>query len=348
MKPLIVIIISLLLVVNVAYGQRELMPNAKGEVKRSDYLNNSFDYKYSPKTLEITRNITNKVAAIIINWDNLQPPIGFEAGISTSEHISQTFIHSTLEVRFTPYFKDKDLGVFADYKFSSVINIYINFFGDYLPGNPLCKYIYVKPRKIDNYYGANVYQTSRGKITIKSKSGVDIFLPVSQEEYLLACIKEEAANESKHPVPQKAEYLKDVEKAYLQLLKIDRAEAENYKKTALKDADEFYSNTNESISAKLKNELESMSISEKKRQAYYSTHVIGKYNIISGLCPLKSIEEGEPLVKINPDLLGFDNSGEIKMLVISCTEEDKEDKYLRRLYENEHIWNKIFGMVYGY
>lgn len=345
MKPLIVIIISLLLVVNVAYGQRELMPNAKGEVKRSDYLNNSFDYKYSPKTLDNAKSATNKVAAIILDWDNLQPPIGFEAGISTIEHILQTFIHGSLEVRFTPYFKDKDLGVFADYKFSSVLNIYINFFGDYLPGNPLCKDIYVKPRKINDYYGADIYQTSRGQVTLMAKNGVDIFLPVSQEEFLMACIREETAKESKSPVPQKVEYLKDVENAYLQLLKIDRVEAENYKKAALKDADEFYSNTEESISAKLKKELESMSLSEKKRQAYYSIHAIEKFNKVSGLCPLSSLEEGEPLVKINPVLFGFDNSGEIKLLVVSCSEDDKEDKYLKRLYVNENIWRKIFDLI---
>lgn len=335
----------MLLAFNGAYGQRVLLPNAKGEVKRNNYINNSFEYKYSPKTLEIARAVTNKVAAIILDWDSLQPPIGFEAGISTSEHISQSFVHGSLEIRFTPYFKDKDLGVFADYKFSSVINIYINFFGDYLPGNPLCKNIYVKPRKINDYYGADIYQTSRGQVTLMAKNGVDIFLPVSQEEYLMACIKEETAKELKNPVPQKAEYLKDVENAYLQLLKIDRVEAENYKKTALKDADEFYSNTEESISAKLKKELDSMSLSEKKRQAYYSIHAIEKFNKVSGLCPMSSLEEGEPLVKINPVLFGFDNSGEIKLLVVSCTEEDKEDKYLKRLYVNEKIWRKIFDLV---
>lgn len=356
----LLLILSLLWGLNVVFSQTILLPDARGEVKRKDLIHNSFDLKHSQKTIDITRGVLNKLTGIILEWDKLQPPIGFEAGFTTTEQVlhdakynnpnddPNPYVAGVVEIQFTPYVEDKELGKFADYRFSSRLNIFINNFSDYLPGNPLCKYIYVKPRKINSFFGADVYQTSRDKITLIAKKGLEVFLPVSQEEYLLACIKEESEKETGNPVPGKAEYLKEIENAYRELLKVDKKEADNYRNTALKDAEEFYSTKNTSVSSGFKKELETMSLSERKRQAYYSTQAIEKYNKISGLCPLSSIEEGEALIKINPALKGFDSSGEIKMLVINWIGDSREDTYMKKLYENEDIWRKIMSLVSGH
>ena len=61
--------------------------------------------------------------------------------------------------------------------------------------------------------------------------GDDIFLPVSQDEYLTALISAEAKKEKEHPQTVTVDdNLIEMELAYQQLLKMDKAAAADFKK----------------------------------------------------------------------------------------------------------------------
>jgi len=325
-------------------------------------FNNPFGLKFSEKTVADCKKSAQTIVSILSQWAKLLPPKGFEARFNTIINVlpDDSFddpeddpspkTSATIELYFAPYLWSNEMGKYPDYEFATKVTIYVNYLSGYLPGSSIAKNIYVCPLKTADFYGASIYQTNRQEITIFSKSGVPLFLPVSQEEFLKEQIKD--AQKKSSPAPQKEDMRKQIESTYQSLLKLNKEEAEEFKKESLKGLDEMGTVKSIDMAGMLKKELQSMSSTERKRQGVYSLGALEKYNNASGLCPKSGLDDGDPLVKINPELLGTSGSGDIRLLVIGWEKLRMEDGSYdkprffkgKEKYDNLHIWN--MGQLY--
>jgi len=344
-----------------------MMPYTKGEVKQQVIFNNPFRLNYSEQAVVACKQSAQTIVSILSQWEKLQPPIGFEARFNTSVQVfpddsfrdqkddQASKTSAIIELLFAPYISENTIGKFANYEVASKVTIYINYLSGYVPGNAVVENIYVSPRRIADFHGVSIYQTARDEITIVAKKGVEPFLPVTREEFLQAEIRTQIKEQQKNPLPEKAEYIKNIDDAYKALLKVDKLEAEKLKEEALKNMEVMFTSEGVDLVKELKKEWLNMPESERKHQAYYSIYAMEKFRNASGLCPLNGFDEGEPLVKINHELLGMSGSGEIKLLVInkqhiqptvSNKEYDNVHQWnMMQLYEQENLWRKTFDLV---
>ncbi|MDZ7741243.1 MAG: hypothetical protein U5Q03_05705 [Bacteroidota bacterium] len=136
--------------------------------------------------------------------------------------------------------------------------------------------IYPCPQKMDSFHGYEVYATDRKEVTIINFSGKPLYIPVSHEDF------------------------KNVVIAYWQH-KVD--EAMNLEETHNAAVFDNSISFEQSQINSLKEELSAMSIQEKKRQGIYDVNAFETFNNASGLMPEEYKDEGEALVRINPDLV---------------------------------------------
>jgi hypothetical protein len=345
------------------YGN-ETMPYARGEVKKS--LN--VLYQQFPKEFYNRYNSTlDEIAGIAQRWDKLSPPQGFRAsflkfldvGFNSAIYESPQddalpYYTSRLEIVCEPFYKSESgQPQVAQIGIGSVATVIIN--NPYaVVGTPLIEDIYVCPHQTADFYGYPIYQTNRDEITVASNKQIPLFLPVSQQEYLQAHIDfwefEIEKNKAEQEKPEnqlstkatvdveKAERQKAMDEAYRELLKFDKAAAEELKKSSIEFeaqlAEGMLNNPEAAISksdvlekgnslaqqtlAALRAELASLTPDQRKKQAHYHVDAQEIYRNRSGLVPFEYAEPRincEPLVRVNKAIVDSANPNPQLMVI---------------------------------
>jgi len=319
----------------------------------------------------------------IASWHEQIIPDDFPADINSK-------LAAQLEIAFAPYFFI-DHQPLTDFHITSILNIYLN--NPYnIAGSPVMADIYPCPKEMDKFHGYPVYITNRREVTIINFSGKALFIPVSQEEFIQTLLtyweskieKDQSDNEayieefenfsSKETQQQQKE---DFERAYNQMLKYDKSAAGELKKT-YEEAMTIYADEtgvpidNEMMTgsitfeeeqiARLEQELLSMTPYERKRQAYYSVDAFEDFDKVSGLLPESHKNDGDALVRINPELIN-DHVDQIQLVSIQwdlLINEHSDSPRLARpgnkpdfltdnkiltLYHDKTFWERFFQII---
>lgn len=340
----------------------KMMPFVKGEVFSHFQVDNPFGISFSKAQETGLKTRLNQLETAFSAWDKMNPPQGFkvsfyhhvspESAISegSSEIKSSTRLTGFTELYFHAYFKNENGKKSILSEVSSGVTLWVNNTSA-IAGSPLLYGIYVCPQKTADFLGFPVFQTNRQEVTVISKKGIPVYVPVSQEEYLKALIKywrekigEEQLSQQnpenqksiKSLAGEKEKRRAEMEKAYRELLKYDKNAAEELKKawqeveeTIAREGDgENGEITGAGLSAQavsqmnqvieeLKNELNALSPEQKNQQAWYSVGAMEMYGNQSGLVPYEDRENAEALVKINPALIDWSRPAtEIQLLVL--------------------------------
>lgn len=232
--------------------------------------------------------------------------------------------------------------------------------------------IYTAPVKAGEFMGFTVFEHQGRECVALYKGSEPLFLPVSQEEYLTAYIQNEQRKQKQvGPAVSVAETLKEMEKAYEELRKVDkeaaeefRREMESFRKDAAQsdksDIDHIGTEQEdvEDVVAMCKKELARLSPEERKRQANYALYAIEINGSISGLVPQSEAINAQPLVK--PNRKAVEQADGIRLLTVRwdlgnsehpgsprlCSPKKEagfaltSDK-LFQLYSNESLWELI-------
>lgn len=147
-----------------------------------------------------------------------------------------------------------------------------------LPINSDLDDFYLSPVKIAEFMGYPIYMNERGEAIVIYKGREPLFLPVSQDEYLTALISAEAKKEKEHPQTVTVDdNLIEMELAYQQLLKMDKAAAADFKKEMdrfRKDASQ--SPETEQVASAYKKELARLSPAQRgSPRLYEPRHTVG-------------------------------------------------------------------------
>lgn len=227
--------------------------------------------------------------------------------------------------------------------------------------------IYFAPVKVGEFMSYPVYEQGGVEKTIIYKGAAPLFLPVSRGEYLTALIKSEEEKQKKNGVPKSsAEMSAEIERTYKELLKTDKAAAEEFKKQIEGfENDLADSNATEDLAASYRKELARFSPSEREKQAYYAVYAAEKYGNFSGLVPESEAGNAAALVKPN-DKVFPKSSIDIQVMVVSWNfmtppQSEKNsprlyklrnsfgfsltDDKIYELYNNQNLWKEIFGLV---
>ena len=363
------------------------MPYTKGEVKQELRFINSLGFKkYSKSELYACKKSAGKVASILANWLNNDSLQGFEVKIITFlDFLSEATLDSPLndprpkvfakiEVHFAPFWHTAN-GKYPNYAESAYVSIFLNGTDNYITGAPVVGNFYIRPRKVFDFFGACIYQTTNEEITIVSRGNTSVFQPVSQEEYLQTAIREQQENKKNTGLPSqppdKNERRKEIEQTYKELQKINKEIAEEFKETALKELANEPNGEFLDMESKLQMELDQMPATERIKPAFYATDADALTNLYdltgnySGLCPESHHDGCEALVRTNPELLGFSSTGKINLVILqwnkiqtSGTNADKPRFYeskkkhdhvhqwnLERLYQQRAVWKNIFNLA---
>ncbi len=310
----------------------QFMPYSRGEVK----------YKLSgPWETEIER-----FSSIISTWKGISPPKGFEVVFSG--------INSSFEIIFAAYIKREEKRTTHS---STSILLSINNPAE-ICGMPLVEGIFIKPSESGYFYGFPRFSINNYDTFVITKLSIPIFVQATREEYLRALI---AKAEKDYPESEKltdsriSNSIEEIEKAYRQLLEVDKAAAEELKKgmeMMKKEAKGMVSNDDNYYPALLKKELDKMPENERKLPAYYSLSAIDQKISVSGLVRINDNKYADTLVKVNPALDRIlCNSKEARMLIVHIQHEPGElgfrlaDSKIRELMNNELIWRKIYESI---
>lgn len=297
----------------------------------------------------------DKICAIITAWDSIAPPQGMKVQCSGFDH--------TLEVYFLPYLSE-DGTRFASGGGPSV-RIHVND-PRQMVGSPIAPDIYLCPQKRADFHGYPIYQNDDREVTIVYKRELPLFVAVSQEEYLKALVAEEEEEKApKGSSPDSQTAVREMERAYQQLLKTDKVAATEFKQ----HMDEFRAEAGKSGDgansmdpvALLKKELSGLTDEERKRQAWYGgASAMEAYHNASGLVPYEDRDNAEALVRTNPALIEAFSKDQVQLLVIrwsvgGTADSDKPrlynegragsnlaDDLMSKLYLNQGIWSGIF------
>ena len=333
-----------------------MLPKHIGTCETITFYDESFSTTLPENKVNLYENKITGIINLFLNHSLLTPPTGF--GVRLNKRITQwnklimpddfpveeeSKLTAEVEIALSPYFLFNNQPA-IDFHNSTLFNIYLN--NPYnIAGTPLMADIYPCPRKVDEFYGADVFITDREEVSILNYSGKPIFLPVSQEEFIQTLITywkskieiDKTENEYYSQENKKfnsEEGLKQRDRefkiAYNELLKYDKNAAEELKKQyeeiqKLNSGDVDGMNINEAMTgsisfeqeqiSKLKQELAEMSLYERNRQAYYSVDAFEDFNNVSGLLPESHKNGGDALVRINPQLID-DNIDAIQLVCI--------------------------------
>lgn len=305
--------------------------------------------------------LMEKLSNIILSWDSIHPPRGFEVDLYGSDHL--------LEISFAAYVNEANIKIV---KGGPSCSIFIND-PNRIFGSPVVNDIFPVPVKVSDFHGFPIYQNINYEVTVISTSNDFLYVSVTQEEYLKALIRAEeenvknktASNGSNSP----DEMLADMEKSYKELLKIDPKEAAAFKITI----DEYRA---EQANAKtvgqpadllsiLKRELDVMPLAERSNPAYYSPGAMERFGNLSGLIPAVQAQAVMALVRLVPAIRDLKkNNSSIKLLVISWNVGNKNstkdkprlfsgdgngfmlaDTKMAEFYNQKNIWDSIFDLV---
>lgn len=331
----------------VAFGEDEFLPYTRGRIL---------------KNIEGERaSQMERIYEAIMLWDSLNPPKGFEIRFNAGD--------SHAELTFSAYVKEGDL---RTTKSGALLSVYINDPARVL-GSPVAENIFLQPEKVSDFYGYPVYKNTDSEVTVISKAGTPLFVPVTREEYLQQLIKTESAKEVKEAGSQQKSdseiILEEMEKSYRDLLKVDTEAAAEFKIEIQKfRADMANGQETEppaSFLASLEAELAKLSPAERKQPALYSVGAFEKYGNFSGLVPESDREAGTALVRPAPEYASLAyKKNSINMLILSWnvgsdnSNADKPrlfnsepkgfmlaDYHMARLYNQKTIWDKIISLV---
>lgn len=328
-------------------GENEFMPFTKGIVLK-DLANDQLP-------------MINKICQMILSWDSLNPPKGFETRLYNNDHI--------IDITFSAYVRE---GGTKTIKSGALLSIWVNE-PNRIFGTPVVENIYLQPEKVADFYGHPVYQNTNQEVTVIKKSESPLFVPVTQEEYLQQLINSELKKREKDKSGQteinSIEIITEMDNAYKILLKTDPVAAAEYKseidKFKADMAKEATDNSSVDLVSALKNELGSLSPSERVLPAWYSIGAFEKYGNFSGLIPVSNAKDGSALVKLASEYAGtINNRNAIELLVIRwnlCSDNSTSDKprlfngkaegfeladyYMAKLYRQKEIWEKIIALI---
>ena len=320
-----------------------LMPYTKGEVQKNITGN------YKP--------IFEKICSIITAWDSINPPQGMEINCWGYEKRLEIYFRNYLYAngrRFT-----EEGGPHLNISVNDPLSIV---------GRSVVSGIYLCPQKAADFYGYPIYNIGGGEVAVVTNLKIQLYIPVSQEEYLKTLIAEEGKKASKYSPPTTQDYqatLQEMEKTYQILLKTDKEAAKEFNQQMVEFKKEISQDKDKNQSfidpvSMLKNKLSAMTKEEKERNAYYGGDDIAR------LMPYEQRQYGESLIKINPALMQKITQSGIHLLVLSwsvssdnAADEDKPRLYnkggkdyyhvdylMSKLYENKEIWAKIFKLLY--
>lgn len=377
-------------------GTGTYFPYIKGKVKEMHYFGNESAKPYSAVQVNKLKSEIDQIKGILSGWSYFTPPQGAEiAFFKQTYHIDDDkgndAIKGELTLYISAYFADQgEGGPTTDPEFHADLNIYLNDLSN-ICGSPLIGNIYPQPEKVANFFGYPIYQNNRQEITVISKKNIPLFLKVSQEEYLNTMIKtlekhidenftkpkkERQQRSSSQANSEKDTRRMDFEKAYKELLKIDRNAAEQLKKDYAEtddviaqqenDAKDFESESedcnksfNEQLES-LRKELAALSPEERKQQAWWGNST--ENDKISELVPPG---QGEALVRLNPAIIDHSKpESEIQLMTLDWSVRGADIKYdkprqfddkkagsylqdwlMAKLYYQEYIWKQIFKLV---
>lgn len=352
MKKHILPILALTLLQAPTFGQENSNAKDSDEVTFLPHYKGEVVNKISDKP---TSN-ASKVFSVLSSWQAFTAPQGFKlTAFGDNAH---------LELMAEPYLLQDGI-TFANGGAS--LNVFFNDPSKVFHSSVVAD-IYLKPEKVADFYGFPVYSNGTFEVTVIEKTHKPLFVPVTQEEYLKALIAdEEKKQKSNGPTMSAAEYQKEVDKTYRELLKTDKKAAAEFKKEMEGVAKEYATNLNQvpDIISSLKMELQKLSPQERQQQAYYALAAIEKYGNFSGLVPENDKEIGTPLVRPNYSLIekGKDTIQLMAMRwnLTTVTAEfqsaprlytrrqdigyELADNMLTDLYNNSTIWTRIFALV---
>lgn len=341
-----------------------------------------YSQEYSSKTVTVGDNIflpymkgkvVNRIPQTDINSKNIFAIIQSQTSINTPQGYEvESYSDGSnrfLDIYFMPYLL-KEGEVIR--KPSSSINFYFNDINSIF-GQPLQSGIgdiYTAPVKTADFMGYPIYGHEGQEIiaiykSLNSASNEPLFLPVSQEEYLTALIKAEEKKQKENGIKvSKNEHLREIEKAYQKLLKIDKSAAKEFKKEMENFRKELNPNdTTKDLATSYKRELTLLSSVEKEKQAYYAIYSMEKYGNFSGLVS-ENDGNAQPLVKPNYRVFPKNRNNNISLIVVRWKLTNKEHSYSPRyyqpqnkfgypltddilfeLYHNQDIWKKIIECI---
>lgn len=302
---------------------------------------------------------------------------------------------ASLEIALAPYFNIDSKPV-VDFHISSIFVIYLN--NPYeIAGTPLMADIYPCPMQVDDFYGYPVYSTNRREVTVLNFTEKPLFIPVSQEDFINTLISywehkieidKENINNNEYlsekgdqkSSEEKKRRQQEFENAYNELKKYDPQAAEELKKVfnetkdiniddilmkeegvAAKDMPDSILSFSKTQILRLKSELAAMNYHEKQRQAYYSIEAFEDYNNVSGLLPETHKNNGDALVRINPELVD-DNPTKIELASVHwylmSEADDKPRLYVKsnkpglitdnmavEIYMDNDLWKSTFEII---
>jgi len=350
----------------------DFLPYTQGEIKTKYYLTSSYDIN-NPTIENAYKNHFKRIDKIILQWPTIRPPQGIgvffgnyvSLNPQTSQHASKTAHNGRTEISFSCYILDFEEKKFPCRETGAYVDIFQNC-TDELSGTPLLEDILLCPRKVGDFHGMPVYQTTRNEVTVISKKGISLFVPVSREEYLKACIRQAEGhlrkeNEYRDQAGSPREFM---EKTYRELLKIDPKSAAEFRKEMEQALPELEAEP-ESISkialVSLRTELNNMSQTERESQAYYNINAMEIYNNFSCLMPADNKDNPETVVRINPLLIDYSRPNDLQLMTISWgvgRNKDKPrlynqgskgynlaDNQMFQLYNDANIWKQLFQLV---
>ncbi|MFV0398572.1 MAG: hypothetical protein ACK5JU_11255 [Bacteroidales bacterium] len=227
--------------------------------------------------------------------------------------------------------------------------------------------IYTSPVKTDSFMGYTIYTHDERETTVIYKGTKPLFLPVTQEEYLTALIQAEEKKQKERGAPVSIDdQLKEIDKAYQELLKSDKVAAAEFKKEMERVRKEFIQNSSfEDMATPYQKELARLSPANRKKQAYYAVHAMEQYGNYSGLVPEGEEGNANALVKPNAKAIQTDSHA-IRLIVVRWnlttpphSEENSPRLYRREnrfgfsltddkmveLYENREVWKHIIECI---
>lgn len=358
----------------VTIDETDFFPYTKGEIKTRYTLVHSPDLN-NPIIENAYKEHFRRIEKTITQWPTIQPPQGiavlfwnfFSIAPKTSTKTSKTIHYGRTELLFCCYILDFEGKKTPFWKSSAGVDLYQNCTDD-LSGTFLIEDILLCPRKVAEFHGMPIYQTTRNEVTVISKKGIPLFVPVSQEEYLNACIRqaEDLLRKEKENHDQAGNPGELMEETYRELLKLDPKTAAEFKKEmeqALPELEAEPESSSKIMLARLMTELNNMNQTEKESQAYYNINAMETYNNLSGLVPPENKENAETLVRINPLLIDYSRPNDLQLITLSWNvghkiNSDKprlynqgskgyqlKDHRMFQLYNDATIWNQLFQLV---
>ncbi|MBN2279834.1 MAG: hypothetical protein JXQ65_04570 [Candidatus Marinimicrobia bacterium] len=326
----------------------EFLPYAIGnhstETNYDDFLSDAIPENW----VKLYDEKMEEIIALFSKQRSLNPPTGFEARFNKRIDLVNDQPVAWLEMSFSPYFWI-DQEKTADFHISSILNIYLNDPSG-ISGAPVMADIFSAPQKIDEFFGYPIYLTNMGEVTWINFTDEALLVSVSQEDFLHVLINfwEQQASQveaeknnfqeevSRFNSDEEAQQRQaDFEKAYDDLLKIDKNAAEELRKAyqevmnikvEQQEGEEAFDTgimfARQQVTL-LQEELAALTPEERNRQAYYSPGAMEQSGHVSGLLPEESEDEGDALVRMNPQLFQKDLH-KIQLLTIRWSLLNKE------------------------